>query len=419
MWLCKKLNIHYAWLILFTCCCFFGASMGIYNNCAALYTASILSDMNWAYTTVSLIGATLTAARMAATSTTDKVFKKQPIKPVLSLSVILMMGACMAKCFLANIPGYIAINIAIGIAGAFLLYVPVPLLINAWFVEKRETALGIAMLSSGLMAAICSPIFNRIIEAYGWRFTCIINGLVGLIVALPPIWLFAVKTPEELGLKPYGWKEPEPMKVYTSPSQVFENGHPDFDTRYSPKQKRKLFLLSMILSMLVCGLSGIPSRLPHFATTSGIGSAIGALMLSVSQFGNMAGKALMGPLCDKFGPRKTYVSTLTLVFFSYLGFCFMPTGTFVLLLLAFLSGLSAGNNMMIYPKAVSTYSRGDEYAYYISRVSMAMTFFGTPFGLLISAIFDITGGYFYIFVLNAALEAVCILLALKMFPKEA
>lgn len=413
----KKPKIHYAWLVLFCCCCFFGASMGIYGNCASLYTADCLAEMKWTLTLSTLMGIGNTVARLITTRYTDVVFRKLPLKPVLACSIIIMMGACMSQYFMHSVFFCVVVNILIGFSGSFLLFVPVPLLINNWFVEKRETALGIAMLCSGMFAAILSPVFNSIMVACGWRVAVVVNGLVGLLVGLPPILLFAVKTPEELGLKPYGWKEPDPLKVSTSPSQVFENGNPDYDTRYSPQEKKRLFILSAVMAMFICALSGLPSRLPHWASVSGIGSAMGALMLSVSQAGNMASKAAMGPLCDRFGPRITYTTSLFIVFLAFLALCFMPTQAWILLPIAFLTGISAGNNMMIYPRAVRGYSKGEEYVYYISRVSMAMTFFGTPFGLLVSAIFDLTGGFFYVFVVFTVLEGICVLLSLKMFPK--
>jgi len=413
----RKLHIHPAWLVLFSCCCFFGASMGIYNNCCSLYTADFLAEMGWSMTLSTILEVSATLSRLAATAVTYKVFKKYNLKLVLSLSIIAMMGACIAKAFLRGIADYIIINIFIGAAGGFLLYVPSPMIINNWFMKRKDTALGIAMLCSGLLAAVCSPIFSDIMVKHGWRFANIVNGLVRLAVALPPILLFAVKTPEELGLKPYGWEEPKPLKVATTPSEAFENGHPDFDTRFTPKQKKRRFVLSVILALLVIGISYLPARFPHFATTSGIGTAIGALMFSVGQFGNMTSKAVMGPICDRFGPRKTYTVSSVLVLLSCVVLCFMPTQAWLLLPAAFLTGISCGNNMMIYPAAVRTYSRGDEYAYYISRVSMAMTVFGTPFSLLLGILYDTTGTYNATFLLFTGMEIAAVILCLMMFRK--
>jgi len=404
---------------MFCCCAFFGASMGIYSNCASLYTADFLADMGWSLTLCTVVEIACTVSRLIATYFTVKIFKKFRLKTVLSLAIIAMMGSCILKGFIHGIPGYIIVNILNGAGGGFLLYVPVPMLINNWFVKRKDTALGIAMLCSGLFATICSPIFSNLMLTHGWRYATMVNGIVALAVALPAVLLFAVKTPGELGLKPYGWTEPEPMKVATSPSEVFKNGNEDFDTRFTAKEKKSRFLLSMVLALLILCLSYVPGRLPHFATTTaGIGTAVGALMFSLGQAGNMASKALMGPLCDKFGPRKTYTASLAIVLISYVALCFIPTSPVVLLPVAFLTGISSGNNMMVYPAAVRTYAKGEEYAYYISKISMGLTIIGTPFALLLGVLYDTSGNYFSTFILFAVLEAVTVVLSLMMFRKE-
>ena len=52
-----KHHIHYAWVVLFACCMFFGASMGIYSNCSGLYTAGMLGEMGWSLTLITVFGA--------------------------------------------------------------------------------------------------------------------------------------------------------------------------------------------------------------------------------------------------------------------------------------------------------------------------------------------------------------------------
>lgn len=414
-----KTKVHYAWFILIMCCMMFGSCMGIYSNCTGLYTAPLLEDLGWKYTTVTVIGISSTVSRIYASGIATKIFKRFPLKLVLSISVIVLYGAAWLKCIMHSVFFYTLINILIGLSGAFILYIPVPMLINNWFEEKKDTALGIAMLCSGLLAAVFSPIFSTMIQNHGWRYACAANAITGLAIALPPVLLFAVRTPEEIGLKPYGWKEPEPIKSASSPSEYFKNGeHPDFDTRYSRKEKKQLFVTSLCLAMFISVIAGLPTRLAHFGATSYVGAATGALLFSASQIGNMLSKLIMGPLCDKIGPRRTYVTSVSLVFVSFMIFFMMPQSIILLYAAAFMTGISCGNNMMIYPAAVRTYSRGDEYTAYISKVSIGMTLFGTPFGLLISALYDITGTYTLIFAVHALLDLICIFLTLKMFPEK-
>lgn len=408
-------EIHYAWVILFACCMFFGASMGILTNLSGLYTADILSDMGWTLTFSTVVGIASTVARLFGSKIAPKVFRKLPIKPVLAIAVVVIMGSCMAKSLITNVPQYLFIHILTGFSGAFLLYIPVPILLNNWFAKKKDTALGISMLSSGLMAAVTSPFLGRLIEAYGWRRTVFINGLIGLVLALPPILLFIVKTPEEMGLTPYGWEPPKPMEVLTSPEQIFENGHPDYETGVSVQDKKYFFLLSMVLAVLVNITGKLPAKFTHFAITSGLGASLGSIMLSCSQFGNMSGKLVLGPVIDRFGPKKPYLVTTILVFLSYLTLCTIPSAVSVLLICAFVAGFSQANNVMLYPAAVRTYAKGEEYAEYIGRISMAMTICSTPWGLFISALYDRSGTYNATFMVYAIVAGIAVVLTYLMF----
>lgn len=412
----KKLRlpkIHRAWLVLFSCCMFFGASMGIYSNCTGIYTADMLDELGWTYTIITICGIALTVTRVVASRFAPKIFQKYSVKLVLSLAIITMAVGSILKCWMHSIFLYVIVNILIGVSGAFLLYIPVPMLLNNWFIKRRETALGIAMLCSGLFAAILSPVFSRVQELYGWRFAILVNSIAVLVVALPPILLFAVRSPEEIGMKPFGYEEsPEEEKPSGVPIRI----EPEMKLTFREKQRK--FVLSLILAMVVFALSYIPARLPHIASAAGISAATGALMLSASQVGNMLSKALMGAMCDRFGPRRSYIATLVLVFISYLAFCFSPTSPYILLPASFLTGISAGNNMMIFPAAIRTYANSDEYAMYIGKSSIAMTLFGTPTSLFLSLMYDITGGYFEVFVIFTALEALAIVLSLMMFPKK-
>ena len=75
----KKLRlpkIHRAWLVLFSCCMFFGASMGIYSNCTGIYTADMLDELGWTYTIITICGIALTVTRVVASRFAPKIFQK-------------------------------------------------------------------------------------------------------------------------------------------------------------------------------------------------------------------------------------------------------------------------------------------------------------------------------------------------------
>ena len=54
----------------------------------------------------------------------------------------------------------------------------------------------------------------------------------------------------------------------------------------------------------------------------------------------------------------------------------------------------------------------------IAKISMGMTFFGLPFSLFVSGLFDLTGNYFLIFVLYTVLAVVCAVLTWLIFSQK-
>ena len=77
---------------------------------------------------------------------------------------------------------------------------------------------------------------------------------------------------------------------------------------------------------------------------------------------------------------------------------------------AFLNGIAAANHGIALPLAVESFSSGDEYVYYMSRVTMG-TMLATAFTTYIgNAIYDICGTYSIEFIIYAVLQILCIIL---------
>lgn len=211
-----------------------------------------------------------------------------------------------------GIIGFGILFVITGIFSAFLLYVPGPMLINAWFAKKRGMALGIAMMSMGIGGAIMNPILGAIIENAGWRTATFVQGAMSILIAVPCILLISKKTPEEMGLKPYGAEELEAerkkaVEDVLSGKVPAKNMRPAFDRhRISKKEKSIRFVICFVIAILVNLLSAISQQLPSYAATCGFASMVGATLVSVNMIGNTTVKAVMGVCVDKFGERIVY-----------------------------------------------------------------------------------------------------------------
>ncbi|MBW2062085.1 MAG: MFS transporter [Deltaproteobacteria bacterium] len=83
-------------------------------------------------------------------------------------------------------------------------FIPVSSLLARWFVRRRGTAIGMAMVGIAVGGLVMAPLVGLITSYFSWRISFIFLGLLTWAVSLP-VALFVIKSsPAELGLRPDG-----------------------------------------------------------------------------------------------------------------------------------------------------------------------------------------------------------------------
>lgn len=423
-----KPKIHYAWFILILVCVLNATTMGFLVNCNGVFYQPIIKEMGWELSQYTFTMILIGLAAFFTLPVVDKIYAKFPLKLVLELSIIGYAGCFAIRGFMYSLPGFAILFVFTGIFSAFLLYVPGPMLINAWFEKRRGLALGIAMMSMGIGGAVMNVILGAIIESAGWRVACFAQGAFSILIATPFILFIAKKTPAEMGLKPYGYGEKEISveadadgnagSVNDVKSEVKSGTEPSAKKRISMKGKEGIFIRCFILAVLCNLLSAIPQQLPSYATTCGFAAMIGATLVSVNMIGNTTVKAVLGICVDKYGERKVYTVGMIAIL-AGLGLAVIGKSNIIFLYVsAALLGLTAANNVMLPPMSVRTFAPGDEYTYFMSRISMG-TMLATAFGtFLISCLYDLTGGYTNVFLIYGCVQIAALILMSTVFKKK-
>ncbi|MDO4488862.1 MAG: MFS transporter [Eubacteriales bacterium] len=413
-----KNKIHHAWFILAACCSFFGAMMGICSNCGGIFTPAICSDLGWSLSKLNSAGIVNGGTAILMLFVVDKIYRKYNTKLVLALMAFIYSGCYILRGLCHTYLDFVLVNIVMGGSSAFLFYVPVPMLINAWFEEKRGTAMGIAMLSSGIMGALFNPVLNHFILQNGWRVASFINGIIAMVVSVPMILLFIVRKPQDMGLLPYGAREKEAAEEETSGSNRVVNHEARDYVRIPVSEKKKKFKFCFVLSIITLVVSITPGNLPYFAAEIGLSSTTGAALLSASLFGNMASKFILGIVSDKFGPRTTWLCSITIVIPALFILLNKSAPLALLFAAAFINGTTAANNTMVVPSIISTFSSGEEYAKFISRCSIGTMIASTFGGTIVSLIHDSCGSFYPVFVLFIVLSLISIGIILYLLPAK-
>ena len=418
-----RFHVHYAWVIMISCFFFFGLSMGAFTNTQGLYYAAIAKDLGWNISKVSGCTVFLGLSSVAALAVVDKIFNRYDVRPVLFISQAVFTLTIVLRGFCSQIWQFSLVYIITGISSAFLWYVPVPMLIKNWFKKWTGLALSLSLCSGGIAGFILNPIFSRMIEKNGWRYTTVFQGILMAVVTLPIIALLIRKKPEDMGLTALGAgtqeeKEQSPENGNISGTQAKTAAASDAS---SPKGYltspvlRKCFILSIIIAFLACLISTIPQQFAHFATVNGLSASTGALLVSISMIGNLTGKVTMGPAADLFGKRKSFA-----VFFlaasagMVLMVIFGTKAGIPLFVGAFLTGIVAPNSGVAVPLLVAEYSDGDAYTFFISKVTIAHMV-AYAFGSYISSgLYDLTGNYAIPLLTYAAAGIVALILIFRV-----
>jgi MFS transporter, OFA family, oxalate/formate antiporter len=190
----------------------------------------------------------------------------------------------------------------LGGAGNGFGYATVVPVVAKWFPDKRGLAIGVALAGYGGGSALFGPLANLwMFPHFGWRTTCLILGVVFLVMTLTATSLLKDPPP---GYRPEGWTPSRTSKAAA--------------TQYEFTPREVLRTPSFYLLWLGFGLGSaagllVISQLIPFAQSQGVPSAaLATLGLVVGAAGNVSGRVLSGWLSDELGRLNTLRAILVI-----------------------------------------------------------------------------------------------------------
>lgn len=173
--------------------------------------------------------------------------------------------------------------------------------IKEWFIEKRETVLGVAIACIGFGSAAGSWLFGKIDTTYGLNVTCIVFAGLGVLCLL--IYLFLLRNPEQLKQKPLGWEKAVALAAEEGKESGADFGVDFRQALHSPS----LYLICA--SCLLWALSMVLS--PYLATilmTNGIAEMSAANYATINNIAMALMSIVVGALTAKLGPRSYVIA---------------------------------------------------------------------------------------------------------------
>jgi MFS family permease len=180
-------------------------------------------------------------------------------------------------------------------------------MVSQWFSQRRGFALGLMALGFAISMAVHPMVAKWLIDLVGWREAWIWLGISTWVLLLPPVLLFVVSKPEDVGLRPDGVSTPADIG---KPQGATEEGDENDFTLSEALRTPTFYIVAaglFTLSMLVTTL--------HFFQVSifsdqGLDTEVATVAFAVSAVTMIAMMPTLGRMLDRFPTERMFAGGL-------------------------------------------------------------------------------------------------------------
>ncbi len=297
---------------------------------------------------------------------------------------------------------FYGVFLSIGAAG---IWVPLISTVARWFVKGRGLVSGIVASGIGVGTIIMPPLANQLISSYSWRTSYIIVGLIALVVTVIAAQ-FLRRDPSQVGQLAYGG---DAAKTENPNMAVKE-----FSIGESILT-RQFWIISIIFFLLgFCVQTVMVHLVPH-ATDIGVSADVAATILSIIGWVSIMGKIGLASAGDRLGNKRIMVIVLILASVAFL-LLQLASGLWILYLFAAVFALGYGGEVAVRSPIMADFFGLRAHGAILGLVSLASCLGGAIGPLVAGRIFDISGSYYWAFVLCTAFSIVGLILVMLLKP---
>lgn len=301
--------------------------------------------------------------------------------------------------------------VLMGSGGTF--FVAVLSVVTRWFTLRRGLAMGLTGIGGGIGQALFPPLSQVLLDKFGWRIAYLILAC-GVVVVVVSAAQILRGNPAEKGLLPYG-----------------EKGHSDVKTPAIKHLPTATLKFSQVIRTKTFWILVLATGAGHFTYQMtwvhlvpyvtdpdiGLSPMVGASLMSAIGWSNGAGKVFMGNLSDRIGPRLSLaicygVSGLAMLWLI------VAKHLWMLYLFSFVLGFFYGGQIPLQPALAGAIFGLGSLGAVAGGVQSGTSAGGATGSVIGGYIYDVTGSYFYAFLMGAILFfASMILVLLVRKPK--
>lgn len=309
-----KLQKIYPWIIIIASGLLMSLLEYTYTLLFSLFLNPLVHSLNSRMSIVSLYYTLISFSIAAMLPLINKIIAKISLSKITLTAIIVGAISIWYFSHITKVWELYILAVIVGICSATCGTVVQGIVLNNWFVSRKNLAFTMGSFVSTIYLLIMTPVLTYLISIAGWRQTMFMLSWLTLIIGIPCSLIMKAK-PQDVGLKPYGFDKC--LKRNTN-----------IKTSNNSKQLKKLwlsqpFILTLIFFIAITFASNMNQLFPTYAVKVGFGAAIGGLMETIMTGIDILVTPVFAITTEKFGGAKS------LPVWLFLGLC-----TFPLLILA-------------------------------------------------------------------------------------
>lgn len=309
-----KLQKIYPWIIIIASGLLMSLLEYTYTLLFSLFLNPLVHSLNSRMSIVSLYYTLISFSIAAMLPLINKIIAKISLCKITLTAIIVGAISIWYFSHITQVWELYILAVIVGICSATCGTVVQGIVLNNWFVSRKNLAFTMGSFVSTIYLLIMTPVLTYLISIAGWRQTMFMLSWLTLIIGIPCSLIMKAK-PQDVGIKPYGFDK---CSKRNTNSKTVNNS----------KRLKKLwlsqpFILTLIFFIAITFASNMNQLFPTYAVKVGFGAAIGGLMETIMTGIDILVTPVFAITTEKFGGAKS------LPVWLFLGLC-----TFPLLILA-------------------------------------------------------------------------------------
>lgn len=284
-------DIHYAWLVCVGCMLLMFDITGLSINVATIYQPYYISQNGLTNAQGSSMTMVRSCFSLFSVMLSHQYYRRIRLKTGIFIACLLNMVSFLIFSVAHSLPAFYLASAFVGLAHGLGSMIPISILIDRWFADRRAFALSLCASGSGLATIFAPLILEAVIHRYGIAVSLVWEAVFTLGVAMFLAWTMKGR-PEEKGVGPYRCKGTGSGRSQRSRFQSARH------LRLDGKELSAVFSVLFLFGLVVT--PGTSHLAVHFAT-AGYDDRWVTLAISLFGIALTTGQYIYGHVTDRIG----------------------------------------------------------------------------------------------------------------------